>query len=376
MEKFKKYILIAFLVENILTQTILVGRLTDYVFYPFMVIGLSFLFSPSMWTRKNLQKFGGLFALAGIYVIYQFTFGLDNLNGKNCLYLLAKLSTFGIMMAGIGANEDFYKQKALPILFYTMAAFLLWGVVSGGEMNVNGRARAGFTNENTAGAMGAFTVGMVLFYTKNNRWTISYFVVMLIGFYGVLAGASRAGFLMLFLLIFLRYGVNIKTVGIVGLLFVFGTYVLPAIGVETVGIQRLTDTIDGKEGTNRDIERLAGEWMISQKPISGWGFNVTNQGYAASLTPMPSHNGYIEIAKQIGIPMAVLYFSVIVVTTLTYLRRTKQHKKSITIYGTIVIMSFLKANYEGMFIGVHDCTTNLFFFSYAMMIANSFQMKR
>ncbi|MDE7125838.1 MAG: hypothetical protein K2O12_05105 [Muribaculaceae bacterium] len=359
-----------------MAQTSLMGSLSDLLFYPFMFIGLISLLSPAFWSSRIIHKFGCLYALMAVYMVYEFTFGIEYVNTKTLLYLISKLSTFAIIIVSIDSNESFYRHKGVKILVMFMAFFLCYGMATGGHVSSStGRALAGFTNENTAGAMGALTVGMLLFYMRDRKWTIVSVVILFLGFYGVLAGGSRAGFLMLFLLVFLRYGVNIKTVAFVGLLIVAGLFILPAIGVETVGLQRMMDTYHGVEGTNRGIEREAAEWMIAEKPYVGWGYMAVNQGYAATLSELPSHNGYLEIIKQMGYPVAIVYFLILSVTIYRYWRIKISYRQKMDLFFAMSLMLLVKANYEAAFIGVHEYGTNIFFVAIAMMSARAYSLK-
>lgn len=357
-----------------MAQTRLMGAISDILFYPFMFCGLISLMTPETWRATTVRKFHCLYALMAVYVGYEVTFGLDHINGKTLLYLISKLSTFGIIITSINAAEHFYRHKGVLILICSMAFFLCYGMVTGGGVQSSGRALAGFTNENTAGAMGALTVGMLLFYMKGRKWNIYALFVMLTGFYGVLAGGSRAGFLMLFLLVFLRYGLNLKSAGVMVLLIAAGIYVLPMIDIETVGLQRMMDTYNGIEGSNREPEREAAKWMIAHRPVSGWGYMATNQGYAASISRLASHNGYLEIIKQMGYPTAIIYFGIIFITIIKCYLATRRNHQHIDLFLALTLMLLVKANYEAAFVGVHEYGTNIFFVAIAMASVNRYHL--
>lgn len=377
MKNIKKYLLFAFLLENIIVQTSMLRWLSDYLFIPFLAIGAFCMLSPSFWSRENLGKFKWMYLLMILYVGYEFTIGIQYIDSKTFLYTLSKVVTFGIIITSISCNAPFYRSKAVYWLVIAMAFFMFYGMLSGDVIHpVNGRMQAGFTNANTAGSMGALTVGFVLFYMKGRRWNLLTVLIILVGFYGILAGGSRAGFLMLLLLVFFRYGINYKTVTVVGLLVITGLYILPAIDINTVGIQRMVDTYKGIEGTNREFERQAAEWMIAQKPWTGWGYAVQNVGYAAKLTLLPSHNGYLEIIKQMGFPCAILYFTIIAIPIITYLSGMRKYRLKMNLFLALVLMLLVKANYESSFIGVHEYGTNIFFVALAMMTAQLYTAKR
>jgi len=371
----KKYLLFAFLLDNIVVQSSLLNMYSNYFFYPFLAIGLLCMFDSRLWSGEAMAKFGCLYALMGVYVFYEFVIGSEYISEKTLLYLLAKIVTFGIIITGLTYNESFYRYKALKWIALAMALLMAYSLLTGDVVNVHnsGRLTAGFTNMNTTGSFGALIVGVVLFATRGRRWTYMDVICVLIGIYGVLAGASRSGFLMLGILAFMRYGVSIRTVAVVALVVVLGLYVFPALGIETIGIQRMVGTYEGVEGTNRDMEREAAAWMIAQHPWTGWGFEAQNQGYALRLSPLGSHNGYLESAKQMGLPVAILYFGIILFAVLRYVSRFVRYRMKMDVFFAMVVMILVCANYEGLFVGVHEFATNLFFFSLALVLVQGYK---
>lgn len=181
---------------------------------------------------------------------------------------------------------------------------------------------------------------------------------------------------MLFLMVILRFGLNVKTAAFIIIVGGIGLYVLPSLGLETVGVQRMVNTYNGVEGSNRDYERLAAEIMIKERPWEGWGFEAENQGLAATITMLGPHNGYLEIVKQMGIPFAVLYFLSIAVTLLRcWLAKNKYHEH-MGMYLALALMLLVKANYESLFIGVHEYETNVFFFALGMSSYHLYMLKQ
>lgn len=377
MKTLYKYLLLAFLIENIMTQTYLLGFMSEYLFYPFLFLGLLAFANPFLWRAQNISRFSCIYILMAIYIIYEFTIGSTYISERNLIYLVSKIATFGIIISGITYGETFYKEKGVIILVACMAFFLCYGIISGDNAVISGtgRIRAGYTNENTTGTMGALTVGMLLFYMRDRKWNALYGLFLIVGCYGVFAGASRAGFLMLFLMIILRFGLNVKTALFIIIVGSVGVYLLPSFGLETVGLQRMIDTYNGVEGSNREPERLAAEWMIAQKPWVGWGFEVRNVGFALSLSKLSSHNGYLEIIKQMGIPFAVLYFLTIAVTLLRCWLAKNKHHESMNVYLALALMLLVKANYESLFVGVHEYGTNVLFTALGMASAHLYYLK-
>ena len=371
----KKYLLFVFLLENIMVQTSLMGSFANPLFYVFLALGLVCALDSRIWGGPAIKRFGWAYALMGLYVTYEFIIGSEYINPKTLLYLISRIVTFVIIISGITYNEEFYCTKAIKWLILTMSFFLLYGLATGNVTEASGRMDVGFTNANTTGSIGALIVGMLVFYLKDKKWNNLYYACLLAGMFGVLASGSRAGFLMMGLLVLMRYGVTIRPVAMGLTLVVFGLFILPAFGIETVGLQRLMDTYNGVEGTNRDVEREAAEWMIAQKPLTGWGFQAVNQGYAAIISKLASHNGYLEIIKQMGYPCAIVYFLIIVSYIFNAGVMIYKKRLAMNMYFAISLMCLLKANYESLFIGVHEFETNLFFFVLAMVSYKVYAIK-
>lgn len=373
----KKYLLFAFLLENIAAQTFLLRGASDVFFYTFLAIGLILMIMGNFFEKRKLRKFGWMYALMVLYVAYEFLIGTDYINEKTLLYMGAKIVTFGIIIISLDTDENFYRTTAVKWLVLAMAFFILHGLLTGNVTNTGfGRLRVGYTNENTVGSMGALIVGMLLFIRKGKILSLFDYGIIILGFYAVLAGASRAGFLMLALLILFRYGLNFKTIAIGIILLILGLYVLPALDINTVGISRMVDTYNGVEGTNREVERQAADWMIAQKPLTGWGYGAENQGFARVLTIMPSHNGYLEIIKQMGYPCAIIYFIIISITVIKgFFTQLKQHE-GVGLFMALTLMILVSAMFEALFIGVHEYDTNLFFVSLALVSARTYKLNR
>lgn len=360
-----------------MTQTYLLSFVSEYLFYPFLFLGIIAFINPELWKAKNISRFSCLYILMALYILYEFTIGAEYIDEKTLYYLVAKIATLGIIISGITYGEEFYRDKAVIVLIIFMAFILCYGVISGenNATGLSGRIRAGYTNENTTGTMGALIAGMLLFYLRKRQWNVLYAIILVVGCYGIFAGASRAGFLMLFLMVILRFGLNLKTAMFIVSVGLIGIYLLPSLGLDTVGMQRMIDTYNGVEGSNRDPEREAAEWMIAQRPWCGWGYEAVNQGYALMLSKLAAHNGYLEVTKQMGIPFAILYFLTIAVSLLrSWLAKNKSHK-SMNVYLALALMLLVKANYESLFIGVHEYETNLFFFALAMSSYQTYMLK-
>lgn len=366
MEKLKKYLLYLFLLENVAVQTSLLGGYFTLFFNLFLGIGLFFILTGEVFKGNAVKTFLPLYVLAGIYLLYEFTLGVPYIDSRSLTYVVAKITTFAIIITSVNNNYAFYETKGLRHLALFMCFFVVYGLATGGLAEAStGRSEMGFTNSNTASGMGAFILGIVLFLTK--KWNWKTFLFAGIGLYAILAGGSRAGMLVAAIIIFIRYGISFKVIMVSSILVVVSLFVLPAMGLETVGVERMMATVKGVEGTNRDIEREACLIMIHERPLTGWGFEAQNQGEASLLSALGSHNGYMETLKFMGIPMGGLWIAVYLWTVGRLYLGYRKFKIESDVYLAMLIAFTANAYYEGLFVGVHEFATNLIFVAMAMV---------
>lgn len=375
MQTIKKYLLLIFLIENIIVQTILLGTYTDIIFYSALALGTLGIIDGTIFKEINFKKFYWAYLLIILYVVYEFIIAPEFISPKTLLYMGAKIMTLIIIITSISDYRLFYSDKALIYIIIFASFFLLYGLITGTGRYEESRDMAGFSNPNTAGSMGAIVIGILIFYMKNRTWNIFYILILLIGFYGVFAGASRAGFLMLFTFIILRYGASIRNYIMLSILAFLSLFLLDSIGVKTIGIQRLLETYEGELGTLRDDEREAALWMINQNPYKGWGYEAKNVGDAETISDLGAHNAYLELTKQMGIPTAIIYLLILVIPMIINIFYSLKFKIPVTLFLALTITLLIKANYESLIVGVHEIETNLFFFALAMISSNNYIIK-
>lgn len=360
MEKLKKYLLYLFLLENVAAQTSLMGSFSAYFFYAFLVLGAIFMLQGNLWKHKTVSTYWPLYVMGTIYVLYEFTFGYNTISTQTLVYLIAKLTTFAIIIMSVDNNFEFYERKMLYKLSVFICLFVLYGMATGNiDGGDSGRILVGFGNANSTSGMGAFVLGTMLFTTK--KWNVKSLLITGIGLYAVLAGGSRAGIMVVAILMFIRYGFSVKFVLAVTMIVFTAIYILPTVGLETVGVERFLHTVDGTEGANRDSEREACWMMIYERPWTGWGFEAQNQGAALALSELGSHNGYLETLKFMGYPCGGAWISILVLSIVAIIKR--YHKLGIArdMFIGLVLAFALNAYFEGLFVGVHEFATNMFF---------------
>ena len=101
--------------------------------------------------------------------------------------------------------------------------------------------------------------------------------------------------------------------------------------------------------------------MIREKPWNGWGFEAQNQGIALEMSELGSHNGYLETLKFMGYPCGGAWLGILVLSILVIFKR--YHKLGIArdMFVGIVLAFAVNAYFEGLFVGVHEFATNVFF---------------
>lgn len=368
MKNIKKYLLFAFLIENIAALTSLFGGLTYFLFYGFLFLGCVLLFSKNMFSNKTLKTYWWAYILSLIYIIYEFTIGFDYINTRNLTYLVAKITTFIIIIVGVKTNYEFYLRKMPYLLALVMCFFVIYGLIYNVDSSVGERMNLGYGNPNVTSWMGALSVGIVLFSRNKNRLTN--IVIILVGTIGMLAGASRAAFVLMAFLLLARYGLKPKLLLSLALGWIIAVYIIPSFNLDLVGLQRLQNTIDGTEMSNRDDERLATMMMIEEKPWTGWGFEAANEGRAALISELGSHSGYLDTIKFMGYPLGGAWLTIVVFSTLLLSFNIYRKKKEFSIYCGYALSILVVAHFESYFVGVHEFATNFYFLSLAMMSAS------
>jgi O-antigen ligase len=151
--------------------------------------------------------------------------------------------------------------------------------------------------------------------------------------------------------------------------------VTTVFSIELAGVNRITDTIEGSMGSNREVERAATVMMIEEKPLTGWGFEAPNVGRAAILSEVGSHNGYLETIKFMGYPLGGIFILFLFLSVLTFLPLYKSPDMAVRYHVAIVFSHLVSAVYEGLFVGVHEFSTNIIFYSLAILAVYHYKMK-
>lgn len=375
MQFLRKYLLLLFIIENLFAQTKLFGFLSATLFYIFLGLGL--LLVPYCLSSKVYSACKPLYLIAGVYVLYEFTLGYPTISSDTLLYVLSKVVVMAIVIAGVTSNFSFYFSKSSRLFAFIITGVIIYSILSGGsaELGSDQRMELGFTNSNTTSMMGTIALAQFLFFYKRRPWYV--WASMLICLIGILGGGSRNAILMAVVILVVRYGLTLRIV-LVSLAMAFTVfYVLPRMGIKTVGVERMENTIEGKEGSNREVEREAAKIMIAQKPISGWGYRAQNVGKAAKLSVLGSHSGYLDHIKFMGYPFALLLFAAIWFYTLHYFRKLYPIRHAAVRFHISILLSLIVAAFfEAVWVGVHEIENTLFYMSMGILSMCILKIKR
>ena len=373
MNAVKKYSLLVFLIENLLAQAPMFGK-SSWLFYLMLATGLVLLVSGGYLSNVSYRQCKPLHILAFVYIAYQFTLGFSTLNARTVLYLLAKVTTFVIIGVSIMTDWDFYARKVPVYLSLVVALILLFGINSTLDLGSGERMNLGFGNPNSTSSLSAFAlVGVLFFYDRKRPFL--YITVGLMALYAMLAGGGRNAILTLAVASLIWTGGSMKK-GLAILLMLAALWgATTVLSVELSGVSRIKGTIDGSIGSNRDIEREAAIMMIEEKPITGWGFEAHNTGNAAAVSDLGSHNGYLETIKFMGYPFGGLFFVVLILSSLSFMKYYKSTDLALRYHLAIVLSTLVSALYEGLFVGVHEFSTNMVFYSLAVLSVYNYSVK-
>ncbi len=364
MEFFKKYLLLLFLIANITSEYKLFASVSKVLFYVIFAVSILFLFRQEVWSPLSKKRFSEFFSFILIYLIAQFVLQLDLINQQNLLYTISKCSFFLILILCISTNFDFYFKKSLNIFPFIILGLIALGWVYN-RVDALGSVCFGFVNRNVACTLSTAAFAGFLF-RKEKISTLEFLFAAFL-FATILYGGSRNALAMCILIVFVRYGISFKIIVVGAISAILIIYICPMLGIEATAFERLTGTIEGNVSLDREDQRKAAWMMIQLRPWTGWGYSYSNVGSAAILTELGPHNGYIHTIENLGWPLGLLLLSGILFGSIKRIKLYFLHNDIINYHLAIIISTLFGAIQESYLIGVNQCTTNLFFLSFAVL---------
>lgn len=372
MKFLEKYLLLLFLIANMTSEYRLFASVSKVLFYVVLIFSVPYLLRSEVWSSQAKKRFPELSLFIMIYLFAQFFLQMDLFSQANLLYTISKCVVFAIMMLCITNNFEYYFKNSLNIFPYVILILVGLGWFYN-RIDSLGSLSFGFVNRNVACTLATAGFAGFLFRSEKLKKIEMLYVAFL--FATVLYGGSRNALAMCILIAMVRYGLSFKIVfvGAVGAILI--TYIFPLMGIEVTAFDRLLGTINGTVSIDREDQREAAWYMISQRPWTGWGYLYSNVGEAAALTEFGAHNGYLNTIENLGWPCGLLLLGSIIWGSFKRLKLYFMQNNTINYHLAIVVSTLFGANQESYLIGVNQCTTNLFFMSFAVLGMYMYQQK-
>ena len=258
-------------------------------------------------------------------------------------------------------NYNFYFQEMFKPLGYIITFLILIGWR---YTNIIGVKTFGFYNPNAACAIGV--IGLVCFLFKDiNHNKLDIFCIIICSLC-ILIGGSRNSLAMMIIILLIRYNNSKNMIYMLGVLFML--FVIDQLtDINLLAIERTINTFQGTISLDREIQRKAALWMISQHPWDGNGFKFHNTGIASELTMLGSHNGYIDTVESMGYGFGGVWLIVLAFGIISILSLLREKNLTIRAHLAIVISILFAANQEAFLPGVNQFVTNMFFLSFIVL---------
>lgn len=284
---------------------------------------------------------------------------------------------------------DRFGDKLLLQLFLTTITVVLginlfvFGVLSPGAI-VSRRFQGFFENPNNIGLICSVALPLVFseLLSKRGRWEWISFLVLLLS---LLACGSRTGLISAAAGIMIIWGIRAGR----------GNWIAITLGVLFAGFAvslSLTSFFDDNIRRGHSLEtlsnrtffwELAKELYIPKRPWIGHGFGtdgLIHDHYGITLSDMKLRgygvmSSYYGLAVAVGIPGAIAFFSLLVFSTLTRLRRYWRDSHIVALSATIVA-GLLVGITESAIYSVGNCFAYLFWICFALMIRRTVYRER
>ena len=316
----------------------------------FLLLGLGALLllinSGRVFDRKTVSSSPFIYSFVFIFILYQFTFGIFDLNEKTGIYLIAKVVCCLMIALSVQKDLSFYVQRLMPILSVVTSLLILLGFVHN-DVIFEGRHTLGFCNANGLGAISSLCAGaMILDSSDRSKKKIA---IILLCVLATFLSGSRASIGILCLTFVIKYGLNAKFLAVLLAGVLAWQIILPMAGISSTGLNRFTESVENMDfSSSRDGERKATLIRIAESPSLG--------------------NGFLDIMKMIGIPYSVFLFAFMAYYTCSVWR--KFHKSACDydrIHLFVIISVLIAANFESYLWGINQVVTTLLFTSFAVL---------
>lgn len=368
MKKVVQYWAFLYWIGNVFAQYIMFNMFAAPYFYAIIFIGfIALLGNMSLLSKSGMFRANYFIYVYSIcMIVYQFTFGLFEVNDRTWTYLISKVVADMMFVVSVFSYPQFYGRKMFPIMAMGTAVLVFLGFFRGSVDIMSGRQTFGFGNSNALSSITAISAACFFITTKKIKFWHWGILALLI--YGALMGGSRSCVAALIIGLLFKYGLKPRTLGVI-ILMVSTLEVVGQIGIELPGISRFLESVENADFvSNREEERLASILMIKEKPITGNGLYAQQSESAKMISELGSHNTYIDLVKFMGFGFGgfviiALFIQLARFCKLFYYSRSL-HIRSHLFCAFIVPMMGM---FEAYIWGVNQMTTTIMFISFAYL---------
>lgn len=326
-----------------------------------------------IFSKEIFYAFSILWSYLLINLSYQLSLGWLDFRYDDLLYLLAKASFTFILIISIITHTNFYYKDFYFYIGILIIILIMLGYFFSQSMD-GGRYSLGFANSNEAGAVAAIGFGIFLLHPAF-KTTLKWLGIIILLIAVILTG-SRSALIIAFIsgIFYFKFNFVFITTGV--LLFSAFFFIIPQLGFEAVGINRLFESINFEEGridTNREGEFEVGLLMFKNKFWVGYGltgYKIIDESLLNSTLDdaLGTHNGYLAAAKMYGVFFLTVFIYVIVIKPLNIIRKLFQIKCNyLKVHLFIVFAVLIGAVTEDYIVGVNSLPTSFFFLSLAII---------
>ena len=310
------------------------------------------------------KAFNFFLLLNFINVFYWFMFHdfSDYEAGK---YLMARGIQFSIISFSIYHNYDYFKEKFLKHLMYSILGIIVLGLIINPYI-FSGRYSGLVWNPNMLSSFSCIAfAALFLNKKKKTNFEIALLVLFLIislatGSRGVLIGISLA--------FVFKYGLSIRNI----------IYALMALSCYFILLYLKLDTSVNRFASqgllnDRLLQYQYAYETVLQKPFFGFGLdkyayiNPEIVPYYLSSHIISAHNSYLAILVQYGFVFGLFVLSIIFYQTIRFYLKVDKNDPGQLFYFYIIIYAIVASFYETLITGINEFHTILFWFSFGFL---------
>ncbi|WP_457594117.1 O-antigen ligase family protein [Hydrogenimonas sp.] len=339
-------------------------------------LGVALLFSLLiLYKNSRILKQKSFLPLTIIIIINFIYWALFDQTYNSMLYVLAKTSTFLLIMISVYYYYDFLVKNFAKIVIYIGAFVLIVGLIINTHY-FGGRYTGPFGNPNSLGWLSSLLFGLVYLTAEKSY---KKYVLLLLFFAMVMMSGSRAALGGVVLAILLKGSISFNKVFILALglsALLVAQNIASNFGIHT-GLERIIKSEKSNDLlSGRDKEYTLGLLTIKEAPLTGHGLDkyawisphIVKISGLLRKDPFfvgNPHNSYIAMFIMYGIPLGLFVFLMLsfYVVKIFLSRIQRQEILFMTLF------SFIAATFESYIFGVSGFEGLIFWFSLTLGLA-------